>query len=144
DMYLINGGGASATEYALFGINHSGTKTNWFRNTAGGVGAGATFDGLFVGIESDGAGLGDYALYSAPTTVGNNPTALTSRSASTLTGIFKSPPYVVAGAAANSFTNPTPTWAEVELSQIGNTVTLKINQTVIFTHENTTLFKNGN
>ncbi len=144
DMYLINGGGAAATEYAIFGINHSGTKTNWFRNTAGGVGAGATFDGLFVGVESDGAGLGDYALYSAPTTAGNNPTSLTSRAASTLTGIFKAPPYVVAGVAANSSTNPTPTWAEVELSQVGGFVTLKINQTIIFTRENTTPFASGN
>ena len=97
-----------------------------------------------MGVESDGANLGDYAIYSAPTTEGNNPTSLTSRSANTLTDIFKSPPYVVAGAAANSYTNPTPTWVEVELSQVGGTVTLRINRTVIFSNENPTAFDSGN
>ena len=73
DMYLIVPTIAT-TEYALFGINHSGNQTNWFRNsTAGFTGVdptGWTFDGLFYGVETDAGALGDYALYSAPTTAG--------------------------------------------------------------------------
>ena len=45
--------------------------------------------------------LGDYVLYSAPT-VNNNPTALASRNASTLTDVFKEPPFGYAGAPANA------------------------------------------
>jgi hypothetical protein len=148
DMYLIQNSGVATTEYALFGINHSGTKTNWFRNNPGGVPA-PSFDGLFYGVEADGAALGDYVLYSSPTTSGNNPTALTpGRNASTLTQIFKSPPWTPGaaggGAPANLPFSATPSWADVEISQIGNVVTLKINNTVIFGYTNTTAYTSGN
>ncbi|HOC56937.1 MAG TPA: Calx-beta domain-containing protein [Verrucomicrobiota bacterium] len=147
DMYLIAPDTAT-TEYALFGINHSGNQTNWFRNsTFGFTGVdptGWTFDGLFYGVETDAAALGDYALYSAPTTAGRNPTSLNSRSASTLTGIFKAPPYGFAGSPGNISGSTTPCWSEVEISQVGDLVTLKINQTVIFSYTNTTAFTSGN
>jgi hypothetical protein len=147
DMYLIENSGVATTEYALFGINHSGTKTNWFRNSTGGV-PDPSFDGLFYGVESDGAALGDYVLYSSPTTAGNNPTALTpGRNASTLTQVFKSPPWTPGagggGAPANLPFSATPSWADVEISQIGNVVTLKINNTVIFGYTNTTSYTSG-
>lgn len=147
DMYLIAPDTAT-TEYALFGINHSGNQTNWFRNSAAGFAGvdpvGWTFDGLFYGVETDAAALGDYALYSAPTTAGRNPTALNSRSASTLTGIFKKPPYGYAGSPGNLSGSSTPCWSEVEISQVGNLVTLKINQTEIFSYTNNTAFTSGN
>lgn len=143
DMYLIPPTGAT-TEYALFGINHSGNQTNWFRNSAGGVPAGWTFDGLFYGVETDGQALGDYALYSAPTTAGNNPTSLNSRTAASLTSVFKSPPYAFAGAPSNLSGSGTPSWADVEISQVGNLVTLKINRTIIFSITNNTAFTGGN
>lgn len=134
-----------STEYVLFGINHSGTKTNWFRNSPGGVPAGWEFDGVFYGIEADGAGLGDYANYSAPTTAANNPTSLgAGRSATTLTQVFKSPPWSVPGAPANNLSFGTPIWADVEVSQIGNLLTLKVNNTTIFSTINTTPFTSGN
>jgi Calx-beta domain-containing protein len=144
DMFLINSGGASVTEYALFGVNHSGNLTNWFRNDTGGVGTGWTFDGVFYDIEADGAASGDYVSYSAPTTAGNNPTALSSTNASALTGVFKSPPWAVAGAPSNLQGTATPMWAEVEISQLNNVVTLKVNKTVILTQNNTTGFTAGN
>lgn len=144
DMFLIIGNGSFTTEYALMGIDHSGTKTNWFRNSTGGVPAGWVFDGLFYGIEADGAALGDYVLY-GPTNVSNNPIALTAgRNASTLTDTFKSPPYAVSGAPANKLGTTTPCWVEGEVSQIGNIVTLKLNNTVIFSYANTTGQTNGN
>ena len=136
-----------STEYALFGINQSGTKTNWFRNSPGGVPAGWTFDGIFFDIEADGAGSGDYAIYSSPTTAGNNPTPLNAgRSSTTLTNEFKSPPNSVLGAPGNntSLASPTPIWADVEVSQSGNLVTLKVNNTKIFSCINTGAFTSGN
>lgn len=143
DMYMIVGNAASTTEYALFGINHSGDKVNWFRNSAGGV-PGGSFDGLFYGIESDGAALGDYVLYSAPTTAGNNPTALTpGRNASTLTQVFKTPPYFGGGAPSNPEYNSEPSWVDVEISSIGGVVTLKMNQIEIFSYTNATPYTSG-
>lgn len=147
DMYLMVGNAASTTEYALFGINHSGTRANWFRNSTGGVPNGV-FDGLFFGVEADGAALGDYVIYSAPTTAGNNPTALTPGvNASTLTGIFKSPPWQGssgAGAPANLETSATPCWADVEIRHFNGVVTLIINRTPIMSYTNATAFTSGN
>jgi len=136
-----------STEYVLFGINHSGNKTNWFRNSPGGVPAGWTFDGVFYDIEADGAGSGDYANYSSPTTAGNNPTALTAgRLATTLTNEFKVPPNAVLGVPGNNMSlgSPTPQWADVELSQLGNILTLKVNNTTIMSYNNTNAYKSGN
>lgn len=145
DMYLIVGNGVSTTEYALFGINHSGTKTNWFRNSSGGV-SGGTFDGLFYGIESDAAALGDYVLYSSPTTGNNNPTPQGSgRNASTLTQVFKSPPFFGAGGApSNPETSPEASWVDVEVSQIAGVVTLTMNRVTILSNTNTTAYTSGN
>ncbi len=144
DMYMIVGTVAT-TEYSLFGINHSGTKTNWFRNSAGGVPAGWTFDGLFYGVETDAAALGDYVLYSSPTTAGNNPTALTpGRNASTLTQVFKAPPFRYAGAPSNPNFSLEPSWVDVEVSQVGQLVTLKMNNIVIMSYANTTPYTSGN
>lgn len=144
DMYMIVGT-AATTEYSLFGINHSGTKTNWFRNSAGGVPAGWTFDGLFYGVETDAAALGDYVLYSSPTTTGNNPTALTpGRNASTLTQVFKAPPFRYAGAPSNPNFSLEPSWVDVEVSQVGQLVTLKMNNVVIMTYTNATPYTSGN
>ena len=144
DMYLMVGNAPSTTEYALFGINHSGNNTNWFRNSAGGI-TGGTFDGLFYGVEADAAALGDYVIYSAPTTAGNNPTALTGGvNASTLTGTFKAPPFGFGGAVGNIETSVTPSWSDVEISQIGTLVSLRINNTLIMRYTNATAFTNGN
>jgi hypothetical protein len=145
DMFLLVGTVAT-TEYALMGINHSGTATNWFRNTAGAVPAGWTFDGLFYGVESDGAALGDYVLYSSPTTTNNNPTALTpGRNASTLTNAFKVPPYAAVGAPSHLPGTATPSWVQVEISYIGDVVTLTMNNTEIFSYNNTnSAYNSGN
>ena len=134
-----------STEYVLFGINHSGAKTNWFRSSPGGVPSGWTFDGVFYGIEADGAGLGDYANYSSPT-VANNPTSLTSgRLATTLTNVFKAPPNSVPGVPGNNLSRSpaTPLWADVELSQLGQIITLRINTTTILSYSNATPYVAG-
>ena len=134
-----------ATEYALFGINQSGTQTNWFRNSPGGVPAGSTFDGLFYCIEADGAGLGDYSLFSSPNT-NNGPTVLATKGATNFNAVFKVPPNSVLGVPGNntSLASPTPIWADVEVSQIGKIVTLRVNNTPILSYSNTTAYASGN
>jgi hypothetical protein len=133
-----------ATEYVLFGINHSGAKTNWFRNSPGGITNSPSFDGIFCCIEADGAGLGDYSAFSSPTT-NAGPTTLATRSATTLTNEFKSPPNSVLGVPGNnlSLASPTPLWADVELNQIGKIVTLRVNNTTIFSYSNATPYSAG-
>lgn len=143
DMYLMVGAAASTTEYALMGINHSGTKTNWFRNSGDGV-AGGSFDGLFFGVEADAAALGDYVLYTSAAAGANNPAALTSTNASQFARFFKVPPYSYAGAPGVVSSSTTPTWSDVEISQVGSLVTLKINQIVILQYVNTTPYAAGN
>jgi len=149
DMFLIQGTTAT-TEYALFGINHSGTKTNWFRNSTGGVDPTTwDFDGVFYDVEADGAALGDYVGYSSPTVSPPNPTPITSgRNASTLTGVFKTPPWTPGagdgGAAANLGGSGTPMWADVELRQVNGMIYWYINHTLIFAYTNTTGYDSGN
>ncbi len=129
-------------EHALFGINHSGTKTNWFRQSAGGTLDGWTFDGLFFGVEADAAAYDDYGLYSAPTTA-NNPTKLKVVTAASQTKVFKAPPFAWAGAPSNDAGTGTPCWVDVEITQIGNVVTLTMNRIPIMSYENTTPFTSG-
>ena len=153
DMFLIMNDTSGTTEYALFGINHSGTKTNWFRNSTTGFNGvdpvGWSFDGVFYDVESDGSALGDYVGYSSPTTAGHNPTPINvGRGASTLTGVFKYPPWTggagTGGAAANTYASATPIWADVELKQLDGVIYWSINHTLIFAYTNTTGYTSGN
>ena len=66
--------------------------------------------------------------------------------ATTLGEVFKSPPWAVIGVPGNntSLTQPTPLWADVELSQIGKIITLRINNTTIFSYSNATAYASGN
>ena len=135
-----------ATEYALAGINHSGTKTNWWRS--GGVPAGWTFDGVFSALETDNGATPNYASYGSPTPATNNPSLLASQTATALSAAFKSPPWGITGTPGN-INNPsgvfgTPIWADVEISQSGNLITLTINNTKIYTYSNATAFASGN
>jgi hypothetical protein len=149
DMFLIENDTTGTTEYNLFGINHSGTMTNWYRNSGGVDPVGWNFDGLFYSVESDGADLGQYVGYSAPTTAGHNPTPITTGvGADGLTGVFKAPPWTVGaiggGAAANTYGSTTPIWADVELKQVNGVIYWSINHTLIFAYTNTTGYTSGN
>jgi hypothetical protein len=141
DMYLMQNASAGTTEHATFGINHTGTHTNWFDNSAPGVPAGWTFDGIWAAVIADASNLGDYLLFSAPYAAAiPGPTTLTQRAASTLTQVFHSPPWTAGGGAGspgNVPTTATPSWAQVELRQFNGVVTLSINNTNILTYTNT-------
>jgi hypothetical protein len=156
DMFLLQNTSTGTTEYNLFGINHSGTKTNWFRgSTVGFTGvdpAGWNFDGNFFTVEADGSAQidsADYIAYSSPTTAAHNPTPIIPGvTAPSLTGIFKSPPWTPAagsgGAAANVYGSSTPIWADVEVKQVNGVIFWSINHTLILAYTNTTGYTSGN
>jgi hypothetical protein len=134
---------ATTTEYVLAGLNHSGTKTNWWRS--GGVPAGWTFDGDWYTLETDGQASPNFVNYSSPTTSGNNPTMLTAGTNSVgFVNVFKSPPWTIAGSPGVNDAGATGPWAEVELSQINGVQTLKIDNTTILTYSNSTPYTAGN
>lgn len=137
-MYLALNSGSGTTENAVFGINHSGNKTNWVRLSTGLVtNAPLDSDGLWFTIVADGSeesGL-SHVLYTG-TNANSGPTVLSNRLATSVTSVFKQPTYTVAG-------SPGGNWVDVEVSQIDNVVTLKINQTVIIQKTNTTPFASG-
>ena len=150
DMFLMVGGTTYTTEYALCGINHSGNQTNWFRgpstaNTPNdGVGSTWSYDGMWVSIEADASGQDDYMFMSAPAVAPSGvwgPTTYATLGATPFKSVFKSPPFFYGGVGGGSPANapgyPAPIWADVELSQIGKVVTLKINQSEILTYTNT-------
>lgn len=123
DMFInVNLGAAGTTEHAIFGINHSGSGTN--RHAAAGT------DGLWFAVETDGSASSgrSYVSYYAPT-IATAPTFL-SKTATELNKVFTKPPYLAAGAASGR-------WVDVELRQVGDTVTCFINGTTIFTRTGT-------
>jgi hypothetical protein len=149
DMFLVqNSSGAqqSKNELAIFGINHSGTRTNWIRNSVPGTGTNKfESDGLWSTVEADASTTINFGFWTGPTWTNGagviGPTNFFGRRSTTLTNVFKKPPFdagpAAGGVPANTVVNPTPTWVQVELSQIGNVVTWKINNTIIHSFVNT-------
>jgi hypothetical protein len=144
---------AVGTEYAIFGINHSSLKTNRFSASGGGTQPADT-DGLFFGVNADGSGTspGDYVLYRGNGTT-NAPALVQSAAAASFRDIYKDPPYSPndssttgdeAGMPVNASSTTTPTWADVEVRNVGNTVTLLINNSQVMQFANNTAFTNGN
>lgn len=156
DMFLVQNSGPvfgaanqSKNETALFGINHSGTRTNWIRNSVPGTGTPKfDSDGLFCSVEEDASTTLNFAFWSGPTWTNTvqviGPTNYMGRLASTTREVFKKPPFdagpALGGVPANTILNTTPTWTEVELSQVGNLLTWKINNTVVLRYFNTNAF----
>jgi hypothetical protein len=150
DMYLFEGTG-STTEYSIFGINHDGAHTNWFRASGNGY-TNSSYDGVWNVVEADASDSWAYLMFTAPTN--NNaaiwmPTIRASQTQTAFPQVFKSPPFTaggtgVGGSPANLYGSGTPVWADVELAQVGNLVTLRINHTVIYQYVNTAAATNGN
>ncbi|MEW6159169.1 MAG: Calx-beta domain-containing protein [Verrucomicrobiota bacterium] len=138
DMFFSVGTDVGGTtEHAIFGINHSGTLTNR-HNQAGS-------DGLWFAVDGDGSNNRAYASYVAtsPTTT---PT-VTIKTAPEFAAFFTRPPYFspdTAGAPSSNPLSDNKIWVDVELSQVGNVVTWKINRVTIFERENTFGFTSGN
>src|ERR1019366_10094916 len=149
----------SKVENVLFGINHDGNHTNWFRNAVTGTSLPTSptqTDGLFFDIGADGNGGGgapyDFAAWTGPTWTNTvnvvGPTNPYARLATTTRQIFKRPPFDSGTAFGGDPANTpivggfaSPTWVEVEISQQetpnGNLISYKINNTVIMSYFNT-------
>jgi Immunoglobulin domain/Immunoglobulin I-set domain len=143
DMWLnhpggsLGTGGSGTTEYAICGINHTGTEINWDATNSP-----PSTDGIWFGVDGDGGANSDYLAF-----VGNlsgMQTQLTSTS----------------GLVSSNHTNPTyetlfPTsrfetvgvpgknWVAGEIDQTNGMITWKMNGTIIAQRSNTSSFTSG-
>ena len=139
-------GSSGSTEFATFGMNHTGNRVNWDSSTVN------PSDGIWFAVDGEGGDSAsrDYRAYEGsasarPTLLSIAATGFGFSGASSanntdpyFTSIFPSPNYETAGA-------PGKQWVQVEISQDqNNVVTWKINGNPIAQRANTSLFTNGN
>ena len=67
----------------------------------------------------------------------------TNLSAASVAGLISAPPYARPGSIGNLSTSTSKTWAEVELAQNNNVITLKVNNSVIYSFPNPSGFTSG-
>lgn len=179
-LLLEDEGINNATEFAIFGINHSGTQTNWFAQdlvSSNGYTYPAAIDGVWYAIDAAAGGstAGDYweLTGSSLASWGYVPLAVAGAGVggtqnigalfyNSFTNAFKNiydnipGPYTTysgvgsvydsAGDISDYISLNIPeanTWADVEIKQINNVVTMSINKTQIYSYTNTTLYANG-
>ena len=135
---------AGSTEHSLIGLNHSGLLTNRATittdNTANNPRGG---DGVWAAIGTDASNSRDWSAYIA-TNANTLPGLYTNRSAASVATLLSAPPYALAGSPGNRPTSGSKTWAEVELSQNNNVITLKVNNNVVYSFPNPSGFTSGN
>jgi hypothetical protein len=158
----LSEGSISTTEFNLFGINHYGTNCNWFgEDVIASEGTSTTnSDGVWYWVDTDVDGSGNAGTY---TEVAGGPLPdtgwtplLGTLAASGVSGLvapfnnyFKNPgPYTCspAGAPANfsdSGSVPVNAWADVEVKQVNNIISLSINKFLILSYTNSTNSKSG-
>jgi hypothetical protein len=131
NMYMVVAATSSfTTEHALAGLNHTGR----FVNRHNGIGS----DGIWFGVNGDGSdnrAYGMYANYS--TNTDGIPSNIVNVTSIPFEPIFTQPPYTFAGA-------PSGVWVDVEISQVDNLITWKINNTTIIQRTNVYGFTSGN
>jgi len=159
NMFINQESGFYGGEGPFFGINHGGTLTNWWDFSTTIAGGPWASDGVFYWV-NDWAGTftaGDYQEFTGSSTNAGWVRQGTDSYASYL-NVFKTALYtssnnssnLVGGLPANNvLVIPTPVgqWADVEIKQVQNVVTMSINHTPIFSYANTnsytTLSKSG-
>ena len=152
---------ANSTEGAIFGINHTGTASNWWYGGGFITNQTWTSDGIWYYVTAQPGGSatqGDYAEYTGQGGTNNNPgwTRLATKLQTSFTKVFKDNPgpFTCFDGAGNqtsgSPANASPalgydatTWSDVEIKQQNNIVTMSINHTAVFTYTNTTVWTNG-
>jgi hypothetical protein len=162
NMNLIEGRTtATATEGAVFGINHSGSLSNWWAGSGFVTNYNWASDGVWFYITAQPAGstLGDYQIFTGlGGTNGNTGWAhpLHLKNQFSFAQAFKDTPgpftcldglgTQTPGVPANgspSFPYDTSTWSDVEIRQQNNIVTMSINHTPIYVYTNTTVWTGG-
>jgi hypothetical protein len=160
-MNLIEGQTtAYNTEGVMFGINHTGTCSNWWYGNGPITTNNYSSDGVwyYVTAQPSGTVTGDYQEYTGLGGTNNNTgwTRLDTQVQSTYTQVFKDNPgpftcldgfgNQTAGSPANgspALGYDDSTWSDVEIKQLNNVVTMSINHTAIFVYTNTTVWTNG-
>ncbi|HEX7862573.1 MAG TPA: Calx-beta domain-containing protein [Verrucomicrobiae bacterium] len=146
------GGGLGSTEHAIFGINHTGDKVNWHAASSG--------DGVFFGVAGEaGSGLGTGATPTDYTSYDGDPGGPPLRAEDQLGGfldrdgdgtfedesptdtelnlLFPTPPFETTGA-------PGKQWVQVEIRQVGTTITWLMNGYVIAERTSALGYTSGN
>ena len=160
NMNVVGGDNAFSVEGVMFGINHDGTQTNWWLgdgSVATGTGPWAS-DGVWYWIQTPpgsygGFGFSEFEEYTGASALPNTGwQQLATATASTYQNVFKGSLFTALGdisggtPANNSPVSASPkdtTWADVEIKQINNVITMSIDQTPIFVYTNTLPFTNG-
>lgn len=165
DMFLNHAGyadnGVATTEYALFGINHGGEFVNWF--ALSGTGLRDDFkttavgrdnsDGLFFGLVGDGGAARDFVTLQGGgagqppvPTIADRSGGLPDRDNNGEIDYRDTDPYLQNIFPAYRFEfpgMPSKRWVSVEISQIGDVVTWKMDGHIISQRANDTAFKSG-
>lgn len=165
DMFMAHGAyadnGVGTTEYALFGINHSADYVNWF--VLSGAGMSAAFsgavearkgsDGVYFGMTGEGGAARDYVSLEgagagavAVPRLSDSSGGLLDRNNNGAIDVNDSEGYFTTIFPAGKFESagmPSKRWVSVEVSQVGSTVTWKVDGHIMARRENTTPFKAG-
>ncbi|MGN6554578.1 MAG: Calx-beta domain-containing protein [Verrucomicrobiota bacterium] len=152
ELYMQWDSLSSQGEYALAGINHTGTLTNWISHGSPSFNSG---DGQFVTIVgNDSLVEGGAATLFTPTNSAGavgivDGTGLRgSERSKILADMLDNPPYgyignTNSGVFGCDVGSSTKQWVDCELSQIGNRVSFKANGATVLTYTNTSGFTNG-
>jgi hypothetical protein len=138
---FVHLGDAAPSEHTLVGLNHSGSATNRVTQSADPNSTTRGGDGIWFALGSDGSDARDCAAYTVPfpATV---PVMITNRESVSLAEVFPAPPYALTGSPGNAGAE-TPTWTQVEFSQVQGQLTLRLNQRVACSFPNPTPFTFG-
>ncbi len=156
NMNLVQGADPTyLTEGVVFGINHGGTLSNWWYGSGPFTPGTWSSDGIWYYVTSDpgSAAAGDYIEFTgAGGTNGNTGwQQLAVQTWPTFANVYKTNVFTeVEGSNSGVPANGSPVngantgnWADVEIKQTHNIVTMSIDKTPIFTYTNTTVWTNG-
>lgn len=134
DLWVNAKGSNTATEYVIFGINHTGASVNW---------EGSADSGAWFAIAADGgasASVGDYRAFEGATllagasagfNIDTNVTASTSVE-SRIGAIFPNPKWTFTGAPANN-------WVRVRVVQFQGKLSLYFNDNLVLQRDRSSL-----
>jgi hypothetical protein len=127
DVYMGVVGTVGTTEFSLFGINATGTRTNWDSFFGPGT------DGLFYGFTGDGGSTIDYRGYEG--VLDGDPDLFV---------LFDNEDALPQATFPSTDGAPTNQWVEVEVSTVASVVTMKLNGVVFDQFTNVGVFTSGN
>lgn len=164
DLFMNHGSwgdvGGGTTENAWYGINHLGTGPNWAVFAGNGLASGFVApikgaeksDGLYFTVTGDGGGAKDF--WAVAGNASGRPTVLYADAGGILDldrdgtpdhgdeqgnfkGAFPSPPFEAQGILGKR-------WVPIEVWQVNDVITMKLNGQVFSQYTNTTPWKSGN